>query len=137
MDEGDRIAAVEEVPDDGTLLFTIRSGFDEEEAILVKEGGSDRVHAWKNFCQHWTDVPLDSGSGAPVRDGELVCQKHGAMFETDSGICTFGPCEGASLESVAVTVENGAVYLAESEYEYGSRGRSATRDRSTRGGLDF
>ena len=140
MDEDRRIAAVSEVPTDGSLLFTIRDGFDREEAILVRlgdESDGDGVHAWKNYCQHWTDVRLDKGSGVAVRDGEVVCQRHAATFRKDSGFCTYGPCEGAYLEDVDVAVADGAVYLTDEEYEFDGLGPSGDHDLSTGSRIDF
>jgi len=67
-------------------------------------------------------VRLDKGSGAPMRDGELVCANHGAYFEADSGYCTFGPCEGATLEAVDVAVDDGAVYLTDDDYAFVTTG---------------
>jgi nitrite reductase/ring-hydroxylating ferredoxin subunit len=135
MDENRRIAAVEEIPDDTTFLFTIRNGFDEEEAVLVEDDGE--VRAWKNYCQHWTDVRLDKGDGASMRDGELVCGKHGALFEADSGVCTYGPCEDAVLDEVDVIVEDGAVFLADPEYEFVQQGSSIEYDLSSNRSLGF
>lgn len=112
------IAAVEDVPDDSTYLFRVRevdSG-EEREAILVRLDGE--VAGWLNYCQHMTHIELDKGSGAPIRDGEILCRNHGAMFETDTGFCTFGPCEGAYLDDVTVDVEDGTVHLADPDYEY-------------------
>ncbi len=136
MDEDRRIAAVDEVPDDSTLLVTLRKGFDREEAVLTRldDGG---VVAYRNYCQHWTDVRFDKGSGALVRAGELVCQKHGATFECDTGYCNFGPCEGATLDTVDVTVEDGAVYLTDDEYEFDSLGPSGEHDLSSGNRIDF
>lgn len=135
MDEDRRIAALDEVPVDGTLLFTMRDGFDRREAVLTRL--ADGVAAYHNHCQHWTDVRLDKGEGAAVRDDDIVCQKHGALFERDTGYCTTGPCEGATLDVVAVTVEDGAVYLAEDDYEFEKRGPSGDHDLSSRGRIDF
>ena len=136
MDEDRRIAAVEEVPDDGTLLFTVREGFDREEAVLTRLGDGSIV-AFRNYCPHWTDVRFDKGSGALVRNGEIVCQKHGATFDRDSGFCTHGPCEGASLETIDTVVENGAVYLAEADYEFVELGPSGEHDLSSGSRIDF
>ena len=134
MDADRRIAAVEEVPEDSTLLVTLRpvdpdavddgegdvgtaaDGTREAEAILTRASGE--VRAFRNYCQHWTDVRLDKDDGAFVRNGEVFCQKHGATFEADSGYCNFGPCEGAVLEGVDVAVADGAVYLADDAYEF-------------------
>jgi len=135
MDEQRRIAALEEVPAEGSLLFTVRDGFDLEEAILVRL--ADGVVALKNYCPHWTDVRLDSGSGATVRDGELVCTKHGATFEKATGDCTHGPCEGATIERLEITVAEGGVYLTDEGYEFEHQGPSGEHDRSSRGRIGF
>lgn len=135
MDENSRIATLAEIPDDSTFLFTIRNGFDEEEAVLVTQ--DDDVLAWKNYCQHWTDVRLDKGNGATMRDGELVCGKHGALFEADSGVCSYGPCEDAVLDSVDVAVEDGAVYLTDPDYEFVQQGSSIEYNLSSNRSLGF
>jgi len=113
----DRIAAVEDVPADGTLLYTVSDGDDEHEAILLKLSDGS-VTSFRNYCMHWTDVKLDTGDGAPVRSGDVVCRKHAATFEKDSGICTHGPCEGAQLDPVGVETRDGAVFLADDDYEF-------------------
>jgi nitrite reductase/ring-hydroxylating ferredoxin subunit len=133
MDEDSRIAAVADVPADSTFLFRVRDrDTDEErEAILLRivdgDGGSDadgsdddagEIACWLNYCQHFTHIKLDKGSGAPMRDGEVVCANHGAYFEGDSGLCTYGPCEGAYLEGVEVEVREGAVCLTDDAYEF-------------------
>ena len=135
MDEDSRIAAVEEVPDDGSLLFTVRDGFDTAEAILVSL--ADGIVAFENYCPHWRDVRLDKGSGATVRGDELVCEKHGATFEAATGYCTHGPCEGATIDELEVTVADGAVYLTDDEYEFEHTGPSGDHDLSSRGRIDF
>lgn len=135
MDEGSRVAAVDEVPEDGSFVFTVRDGFDREEAILVRL--ADGVVALKNYCPHWTDVRFDKGSGATFRNGELVCTKHGATFETETGFCTHGPCEGATIEQLDVTVADGAVYLTDEEYDFDQQGTSGEHDLSSRGRIGF
>jgi len=125
----ERIADIEEVPEDSTLLFTVREGFDEKEVVLVRLNGD--IAAWRNFCPHWTDVRLDKGSGAEFRDGEVVCTRHGATFEPDSGHCTYGPCEGSYLEEVDIEVRDGGVYLAEDDYEFDHVGPKSDRDLSS------
>ncbi|PSP53379.1 (2Fe-2S)-binding protein [Halobacteriales archaeon QH_7_68_42] len=136
MSTDGRIADLAEVPTDDTLLFRVRSvgederpgdEADEREAILLRladDAGdpTDDVVGWLNVCQHMTHIPLDKGSGAPVRDGEVVCANHGAMFDAASGECTYGPCEGAFLAEVGVTVDEGGVYLDDDAYEFAGRG---------------
>lgn len=113
----ERIAAVEEVPADGTLLYTLADDGDEREAILLKLSDGT-VTSFLNYCMHWTDVKLDTGGGAPVRNDDVVCRKHAATFEKDSGVCTHGPCEGAQLDPVSVETRDGDVYLADDDYEF-------------------
>jgi nitrite reductase/ring-hydroxylating ferredoxin subunit len=117
-----RITAIEEVPENDTLLFIIeeRNTGEEAEAILLRAG--DEIACWLNYCQHLTHIRLDKGSGAPTRNGEIVCANHGATFERDSGLCTYGPCEGAYLNGVEVAVENGDVYLDDPDYEFVTTG---------------
>jgi nitrite reductase/ring-hydroxylating ferredoxin subunit len=117
-----RITAAEEVPENDTLLFIIeeRNTGEEAEAILLRAG--DEIACWLNYCQHLTHIRLDKGSGAPTRNGEIVCANHGATFERDSGLCTYGPCEGAYLNGVEVAVENGDVYLDDPDYEFVTTG---------------
>ncbi|MFC6732010.1 MULTISPECIES: Rieske 2Fe-2S domain-containing protein [unclassified Haladaptatus] len=135
MDEDSRIASLDEIPTDSTLLFTVREGFDKVEVICIEL--ADGVAAWRNYCQHWTDVRLDKGSGAYVRNGEIVCEKHGAYFEGDTGRCTLGPCEGAFLNEVEVAVEDGVVYLTDDRYEFEHLGPSGAYDLSSGGRIDF
>jgi len=140
MDTG-RITALSDVPADSTVCFRVADGSDEiQEAILVRNEGvatdggdttaavEDVVSCWLNYCQHLTHIKLDKGSGAPMRDGELICANHGAYFEADSGCCTFGPCEGAYLTGLEVTVEDGDVYLTDDDYAFVGLGPVETDD---------
>lgn len=122
MAEASLVAPVEDVPENSTLVFRVRDPARDEvlEALLVRAGGT--VVGWLNHCQHLTHIRLDKGEGAPMRDGEIVCQNHGAMFEAETGLCTFGPCEGAYLDAISVTVEGDGVYLTDEHYAFVGRG---------------
>ncbi|ELY37442.1 Rieske (2Fe-2S) protein [Natronorubrum tibetense] len=149
MDVSERIAALEEVPTESTLLFRVTNDEGETwEAILVASDGADgsssdcddgphdgcgddrsaertggtRLSCWLNYCQHLTHIKIDKGSGAPMRDGELVCANHGAYFDSGSGECTHGPCEGAYLTALEITVDGGDVYLTDDEYSFVGEG---------------
>jgi nitrite reductase/ring-hydroxylating ferredoxin subunit len=138
MDTDGRIADLVDVTTDDTLLFRVRptgegensrpgDDVDEREAILLglpdaSGEGFAEVVCWLNVCQHMTHIPLDKGSGAPVRDGEVVCANHGAMFDADSGECTYGPCEGAFLTELGVRVADGGVYLDDDAYAFAGLG---------------
>ncbi|MFC4436770.1 MULTISPECIES: Rieske (2Fe-2S) protein [Natrialbaceae] len=126
-----RIVSLEEMPAESTFLFRVADELgDEREAILVTNGeaSADDVSCWLNYCQHFTHIKLDKGDGAPMREGEVICANHGAYFDADSGECTFGPCEGAYLSDLEVTVDDGDVYLVDDEYEFVGTGPVETDD---------
>jgi nitrite reductase/ring-hydroxylating ferredoxin subunit len=120
-----RLAAVDDVPEDGSVLFTVRErDGTEEEVILVRcpDGEDDAVTAWRNFCQHETDQRLDRGFGAAVREGEVVCPKHGSMFDTCTGYCDNGKAAESYLSAVDVAVDDGDVYLTDQTVEFAHEG---------------
>lgn len=114
-----RIAAVDEVPSDGTLRCEAINGRRGTEFILRREASEDTVFAWRNSCPHKPEVPLDPGGGAIVTDEHVVCHEHGARFERGDGVCTFGPCQGKVLDEIEVTVRDGEVYLSDDRFEAG------------------
>lgn len=139
-----RIVAVEEVPEETTFLFRVRPVGDgddeageEREAILVRT--DEGIAGWLNYCQHYTHITLDKGSGAEMRNGEVICTNHGAYFEADSGRCTFGPCEGAYLTELDVRVDDGAVFLVDDDYTFVGRGGIETdpADRGSKSNYEF
>jgi nitrite reductase/ring-hydroxylating ferredoxin subunit len=113
----ERITSVDEVPERGSSLFTVREpDGSEEEVILVR--AEDGVTAWKNFCQHEVDQRLDRGMGAAMRDGGIICPKHGSIFDATSGYCDNGKAAGSTLAEVEVTVNRGEVYLTDDHVEF-------------------
>jgi nitrite reductase/ring-hydroxylating ferredoxin subunit len=63
--------------------------------------------AFANVCRHLA-VPLDLHQ-RPVSDPEnktLLCQHHGALFETNHGRCTKGPCLNKALWQFPVEVDS-------------------------------
>lgn len=117
----ERLVAADEVPEQGSWLFTVRE-LDEslEEVILVR--AADGIAAWKNFCQHETDQRLDRGRGAATRNGQIICPKHGSMFDATSGYCDNGKAAGSTLVEVDVTVNRGEVYLTDDDLAFEHEG---------------
>ena len=137
MDEAARVADAEEVPDDGTLLFTVRTVDGELAEAICSRLSDGTVVAYRNYCQHWTDVRLDTGDGARVTNGEVWCTRHGATFRLDDGYCDFGPCEGSVLETVDVTVVDGGVYVDDDDYTFDHRGPSGVDNEEGGSRIDF
>ncbi|UPV73965.1 Rieske (2Fe-2S) protein [Halorussus limi] len=132
-----RLTTTETVRDERSWLFTVRDQYDElDEVILVpceeREVGeatadsADRqaadsadsgVEAWVNRCTHEAQR-LDRGFGAAMRDGQIICPKHGSMFDACSGYCDNGDAADTTLPAVEIAVEDGAVYLTDDGYEF-------------------
>jgi len=133
MTDRARLAAVETVREEGSWLFTVRDQYGEPDEVLLVpcENGSDAgtnertdddpVRAWVNRCTHEAQR-FDRGFGAPMRDGELICPKHGSMFDACSGYCDNGEAADTTLVDVDVRVEDGDVYLDDSAYEFAHDG---------------
>ncbi|WP_178916183.1 Rieske 2Fe-2S domain-containing protein [Natronomonas gomsonensis] len=115
------LTAVEDVPENGSYLFTVEEADGGlEEVILVQL--ADGVSAWKNFCQHETDQRLDRGRGAAMREGQIICPKHGSMFDAETGYCDNGKAAGSTLVEVDVSVRHGQVYLTDDEVSFSHEG---------------
>ncbi|MFD1569751.1 Rieske (2Fe-2S) protein [Halorubrum laminariae] len=115
---GTKIVDLAAVPERGSYLFTAEDAVtNETEVILVRCADEPGVRAWVNVCPHETQR-LDRGDGAAMRDGEIVCPKHGSMFDACTGDCDNGEAAGTSLPAVAVGVDDGGVYLTDDDYDY-------------------
>jgi len=83
--------------------------------ILVRTATST-VRLYLNRCPHlgiplaWQDSQLMSPDGSAFQ-----CGSHGALFVPETGYCTSGPCEGDQLWSFTCQIENGAVFMDETE----------------------
>ncbi|WP_135535193.1 Rieske (2Fe-2S) protein [Halostella pelagica] len=120
----DRLTTVDTVREEGSWLFTIRDEYGElDEAILVPcddEEGDD-VEAWINRCTHEAQR-LDRGFGAAMRDGQIICPKHGSMFDSCSGYCDNGDAADTTLPGVDVTVTHGDIYLTDDDVAFEHEG---------------
>ena len=118
MPKGARITDVDEVPEVGSYLFTAEDAFtNEREVILVRCDEDPGVRAWINNCTH-ENQRLDRGTGAAMRDGEIICPKHGSMFDVCDGECHNGEAAGTTLPSVEIAVAGGEVFLIDNSYTY-------------------
>jgi nitrite reductase/ring-hydroxylating ferredoxin subunit len=115
-----RVTSVEEVADDPPFLCTVEDARgDLDEVILIP--CADGVEAWVNRCLH-EPQRLERGYGASLRDGELVCPRHGSLYDACEGSCDNGPASGTALISVDVTVNRGDVFLTDDDYSFEREG---------------
>lgn len=91
-----------DLQDDGIVAVDVVIDGEIESVLLYRN--KENVSAWLNVCPH-AGRRLDYAPGQFLRDqGRLVCAAHGASFQLDSGKCVAGPCRGASLREVAMTM---------------------------------
>jgi len=120
MADRTELTTVETVHEDRSWLFTVWDQHgNQDEVILVpcEEG----VEAWINRCTHEAQR-LDTGRGVAMRDGQLICPKHGSMFDSCSGHCDNGEAADTTLPSIEIDVEDGTVYLTDETVSFAHEG---------------
>ncbi len=121
------LTTVETVHEEGSWLFTVRDQYgDCEEVMLVP--CEDGVEAWINRCTHESQR-FDTGRGVPMREGQIICPRHGSMFDSCSGYCDNGEAEDTTLPSVELTVHgDGRVVLSDDDLAFVGDGGIADND---------
>lgn len=114
MDDATQVTTLSALSENESLLITVREPDGSEQEVIVVRT-ADCVAGWKNYCQHETDQRLDRGFGTPIRDGEIICPKHGSLFDGCSGNCDNGEAAGSTLVDVEVTVADDTVYLTDDQ----------------------
>lgn len=97
--------------DDPCAIVALIDGDVSATLIVTRRGGT--IAAYRNRCPH-AGYPLQRADGRiVVQEGRyLVCGAHGASFTLSEGVCAGGPCNGESLERVAIEVRGGLVLTA-------------------------
>lgn len=96
--------------------FRIKQGRRKRTAFVVRHEGIAR--AYINECAHTPmELDMDDGRFFDTSGKHLVCSTHGAMYDPTDGSCLGGPCGGAGLISLALTENDGYIYLDESHTE--------------------
>lgn len=115
-----RLTSVETVEADGAWLFTVRDRHGSNQEVLLvpcDKDGRD-VSAWINHCTHENQRLYRDGIGVVMRDGGIVCPKHGSVFDACSGDCDNGPASDTTLPDIDITVEDGQVYLTDESVNF-------------------
>lgn len=107
-----RIATLEEIEEGKTIKFSFKRGERPLEGFVGRFKG--KLFAYENTCRH-IPISLDYGDNRffTNKGDALMCQTHGAVYEPDTGLCTRGPCAGASLFPLAVVEEDGVLWFEE------------------------
>lgn len=101
-----QLCAVSDLPEQEGLAVMTGQG----EVVLLQRDG--QVYAYRNQCPH---LGIDLNFQPDVfmdLDGMFIqCANHGALFQVEDGLCIHGPCQGQSLQPVAIEVRDGTVWL--------------------------
>ncbi len=105
-----RLCALAQITDGDSAGFQVADQGVRHDLIVVRRGGAAFVY--RNSCPH-IGAPLDFAPGRFLNldKTHILCSTHGAMFRIEDGLCISGPCLGDSLERVAATVEDEAVFV--------------------------
>ena len=107
-----RIATLEEIEEGKTIKFSFARGERPMEGFVGRFKG--KLFAYENTCRH---IPIsldyDDNRFFTNQGDALMCQTHGAVYEPDTGLCTRGPCAGASLFPLEVVEEDGVLWFKE------------------------
>lgn len=118
MTAGTKIADTDAVPEHGSYLFTAEGPFtNETEIILVHCDEEPGIRAWVNTCPHESQQ-LDTGDGASMRDNEIICPRHGSLFDACTGECDNGLAAGTTLPDVEIDVKENTIFLTDDHYTF-------------------
>jgi nitrite reductase/ring-hydroxylating ferredoxin subunit len=79
-------------------------------AFVVRQNG--KVHGYLNRCAH-VAMELDWQEGVffDFEGRDLLCSTHGATYDTATGRCIGGPCNGSPLVKLRLEERDGLVYF--------------------------
>lgn len=97
----------------GFVLMRVEPDGAERPWPIVLVRRDRQAYGYVNRCPH-QGQPLDfePNQFMDPTGRYLICGKHGALFELDSGACIEGPCRGANLIPVKVSVVEGDVCVS-------------------------
>ena len=108
---GFMVCPLEEIPDGKGRICDIL--IDQRELRLLVLRSGNCCYGYVNRCPHF---------GAPLAkcDSQLICESnlwvkcnvHYARFRWQDGFCEAGECEGESLQSVPLEVQDGKIFVA-------------------------
>ena len=110
------ICAADSIEPGGVKSFSLsritETGEQRPFSIFIVRSGAENYLGYVNSCPH-EGTWLNFGAGGFFsRDRAFLrCGRHGANFDIDSGLCVDGPCQGESLQPVALAVIDGEICL--------------------------
>jgi nitrite reductase/ring-hydroxylating ferredoxin subunit len=113
MDELFAICRTFEIDDHDARGFVLKrvvaDGESERWPIIVTRKGQI-FYGFENKCPHAGErLDVNSGEFMDEAGNFLVCSKHGAQFDLDTGFCFSGACQNQSLTPIKIVVDDGDV----------------------------
>jgi nitrite reductase/ring-hydroxylating ferredoxin subunit len=113
MDELFAICRTFEIDDHDARGFVLKrvvaDGESERWPIIVTRKGQI-FYGFENKCPHAGErLDVNSGEFMDEAGNFLVCSKHGAQFDLDTGFCFSGACQNKSLTPIKIVVDDGDV----------------------------
>ena len=105
------LVRLDALPDPGAVAIRVEQDGEVVSALVTRRG--DRIAAFRNKCPH-AGYPLQRADGGiMIQSGRyMVCAAHGASFTLERGDCVGGPCNRQGLDPIAISVRDGAVFIA-------------------------
>ena len=99
-----------DLPPGRTAKLRLRCEGRDVDGFVINHDG--RYRAYVNRCAH-IGTPLDLWPNEFLDESgrTIVCATHGALYEPGSGLCTAGPCVGATLRALPVRQEGNDVVV--------------------------
>ncbi|MEO0443170.1 MAG: Rieske 2Fe-2S domain-containing protein [Pseudomonadota bacterium] len=106
MDSLRTVCAVQDIAEGQSKGFQINNS----KVFAIKH--NNKIFVYHNQCPHLglaLEWQLDRFLN---HDNSLIqCASHGALFEIQSGLCIYGPCQGQYLQAVACVQEQHQVLI--------------------------
>ena len=101
---GTIVGPLAEVPEGYAREYRFGRGLSAFRMIVARHRGL--VHAYLNLCPHMS-LPLNDFADTHITaDGQLlVCTRHFAQFDMQTGVCVAGACLGSELDRIAIHVD--------------------------------
>jgi nitrite reductase/ring-hydroxylating ferredoxin subunit len=110
--DGTLICGLADLPEQNAREFVYGHGPSTFRMFVVRYRGV--IHAYLNLCPH-ASLPLNSRPHAFLAPDckTLICNRHFAQFEIDTGLCIAGACVGSHLDRITVHINANSLLVGE------------------------
>jgi len=104
------LCKLDDIPS-GRSLGVLPDARGRDQILIVRKDGE--VFGYRNSCPHYDRARLGWKKNEFLNGDRtmIMCAAHGALFRIQDGVCEIGPCVGAALRKVALTIAEDRVYL--------------------------